>query len=235
MRFSAAPWWGIPLDAWSIETYYYVTMIQFKRNQIEEAISRLSGEKSANPSSELQTRIKRLLDLDRSLPRDSKSKRPELANFAFYSSESPGKGTEVLFSNYEAFAILIGLQMLNHNWPQKFAVEMLRRLRRELEEQHKEILRLDPAELFDEERIRRDARPGDLAVNTVSPIFLLIWSDQRSAKDPAPSAGIYNNHDAFAVTKAKAGRSSTWLELTRPAHSLSAELSASLPRKRGRS
>jgi hypothetical protein len=209
-------------------------MLQFKRNQIEEAISRLSGEKSAKPSSELQTRIKRLLDLDRSLPRNSRSKRPELANYAFYSSESPGKGAEVSFSSYEAFAIMIGLQMLNHNWPQKFAVEMLRRLRRELEEQHKKILRLDPAELFDEERIRLDAQPGSRAVNTASPIFLLIWSDQRSANDPAPSAGVYNNHDAFAVTKAKAGRSSTWLELTRPAHSLSAQLSASLPRKRGR-
>jgi hypothetical protein len=209
-------------------------MKSFKRNQIEEATSRLFGEKSAKPSSELQTRIKRLLDLDRSLPRNCRSKRPELANYAFYSSESPGKGAEVSFSNYEAFAIMIGLQMLNHNWPQKFAVEMLRRLRRELEEQHKMILRLDPAELFDDERIRLDAQPGSLAVNTASPKFLLIWSDQRSADDPAPSAGIYNNHDAFAVTTAKAGRSSTWLELTRPAHALSAQLSASLPRKRGR-
>jgi hypothetical protein len=209
-------------------------MIQFKRNQIEEAISRLSGEKLAKPSSELQTRIKRLLDLDRRLPRNSRSKRTELQNYAFYSGKSPGKGAEVSFSSYEVFAIMIGLQMLNHNWPQKFAVEMLRRLRRELEEQHKKILRLDPAELFDDERIRLDAQPGSLAVNTASPIFLLIWSDQRSANDPAPSAGVYNTHHAFAVTNAKAGRSSTWLELTRPAHSLSAQLSASLPRKRGR-
>jgi hypothetical protein len=210
--------------------------MHYKRNQVEEAISHLFGEQAAKSSSGLRTRIKRLLDTDRSLPRNiRRSNRPEHANYAFYSSDSPGKGGEVSFSSYEAFAIMIGLQMLNHNWPQKFVVETLRRLRRELEEQHKEILRLDPAERFDEERIRLDAQPGTLVVNTASPIFLLIWSDQRSANYPAPSAGIYNNHDAFAVTIAKAGRSSTWLELTRPAHSLSAQLYASLPRKRGRS
>jgi hypothetical protein len=210
--------------------------MHYKRNQVEEAISHLFGEQAAKSSSGLRTRIKRLLDTDRSLPRNiRRSNRPEHANYAFYSTDSPGKGGEVSFSSYEAFAIMIGLQMLNHNWPQKFVVETLRRLRRELEEQHKEILRLDPAERFDEERIRLDAQPGTLVVNTASPIFLLIWSDQRSANYPAPSAGIYNNHDAFAVTIAKAGRSSTWLELTRLAHALSAQLSASLPRKRGRS
>jgi hypothetical protein len=209
-------------------------MESYKRNQIEEAISRFFGEKSAKPSSGLQTRIKRLLDLDRSLPRNTRSIRPELANYAFYSSDSPGKGTEVSFSKYEAFALMIGLQMLNHNWPQKFVVDTLRRLRPELQRQHKKILSLDPQELFDQEQIRLHAQSGSLAVNTDSAIFLLIWSDQRQANDPTPSAGIFNQQGAFAVLMDKVGRSSTWLELTRPAHSLSAQLSASLPRKRGR-
>jgi len=209
-------------------------MESYKRNQIEEAISRFFGEKSAKPSSGLQTRIKRLLDLDRSLPRNTRSIRPELANYAFYSSDSPGKGTEVSFSKYEAFALMIGLQMLNHNWPQKFVVDTLRGLRPELQRQHKKILSLDPQELFDQEQIRLHAQSGSLAVNTDSAIFLLIWSDQRQANDPTPSAGIFNQQGAFAVLMDKVGRSSTWLELTRPAHSLSAQLSASLPRKRGR-
>ena len=103
-----------------------IAQTQFKRNQIEEAISRLFGEQSADPSSGVRTRIKRLLDLDRSLPRNARSKRAKLANYAFFDSDSPGKGAEVLFSEYEAFALLIGLQMLNHNWPQRFAVETLR-------------------------------------------------------------------------------------------------------------
>jgi hypothetical protein len=210
-------------------------MEKYKRNQLEEAISRLFEEKSPDPRSGLRTRIKRLLDLDRSQPRNSRSNRPELANYAFYSSGSPGKGTEVSFSNYEAFAVMIGLQMLNHNWPQKFAVDTLRRFRHELEAQHKRILSLGPDGLFDERQIRLAAQPGSPAVNTASPIFLLIWSDQRSAKDPAPLAGIFDEQAAFRKTIEKAGRSSTWLELTRPAHSLSALLSKSLPRQRGRS
>jgi hypothetical protein len=207
----------------------------YKRNQVEEAISRFFGEKSAKPSSGLQTRIKRLMDLDRSLPRNTGSNSPEVANYAFYSSDSPGKGIEVSFSNYEAFALMIGLQMLNHNWPQKFAVDTLRRFRHQLEAQHKRILSLGPEQLFDEKQIRLAARPGSPAVNTASPIFLLIWSDQRSAKDPTPSAGIFDERAAFRITIEKAGRSSTWLELTKPAHLLSALLSKSLRRQRGRS
>jgi hypothetical protein len=214
-------------------------MKHYKRNQVEEAISRIFGEQSADPSSGLRTRIKRLLDLDRSLPRNSRSNRPELANYAFYRSDSPGKGAEVSFSDYEAFALMIGLQMLNHNWPQKFAVETLRRYRRDLEGRHKNILSLDSEKLFDEKQIRASARAGSPAVSSTSPTFFLIWSDDRYSKDPAavaPSARIFDDENtALKFTLEKAGRSTTWLELTKPAHALSNELSRSLPRKRGRS
>jgi len=214
-------------------------MRHYKRNQIEEAISRLFGEQSAEPSSGLRTRIKRLLDTDRGLGRNTRANRPELANYAFYSSDSPGKGAEVSFSNYEAFALMIGLQMLNHNWPQMFAVETLRLNRSELEERHTHILSRDPKMLFDEKRIRLAAKPGRPVLKTASPVFLLIWSDNRYFKDPAavaPSAKIFDDEDtALRFTLGKAGRSTTWLELTKPAHVLSSELSRTLPRKRGRS
>ena len=39
----------------------------FKRNQVEEAISRAIGESSAEPSATLKARLKRLLDVDRKL------------------------------------------------------------------------------------------------------------------------------------------------------------------------
>jgi len=71
---------------------------------------------------------------------------------AFFSGRSPGKGTEVRFSAYEAFALMIGLQMLNHNWLQKFVVETLRRLRPRLEKEHRKILRRDPAKPLDREQ-----------------------------------------------------------------------------------
>jgi hypothetical protein len=41
----------------------------YKRNQIEEAIGRMFDPNCARPPSELRTRIKRLLELDRSIGR----------------------------------------------------------------------------------------------------------------------------------------------------------------------
>src|SRR5262245_27891753 len=119
--------------------YDSVSMV-YKRNQIEEAISLMFEERSAEPSSTLRTRIKRLLDADRALGRNSRAKDPLLASYAFYGDDSPGRGADVLFSDYEAFALLLGMQMLNHNWPQSFAVETLRRHRPRLESTHQDIL-----------------------------------------------------------------------------------------------
>jgi hypothetical protein len=211
----------------------------YKRNQVEEAISRMFEEQSVKPSSELRTRIKRLLDADRSLGRNARSDKQELRNYAFFSSDAPGKGTEVLFSDYEAFALLIGLQMLNHRWPQMFAVDTLRRYRRELEKRHANILSSDPKTLFDETQLRLAAQPGRPALRTTSPVFLMIWSDHRYANDPAviaPSAKIFDDEaESIKVSRAQAGRSTTWFELTRSAFALSSALSETLPRRRGRS
>jgi hypothetical protein len=214
-------------------------MKHYKRNQIDEAISRLSGEQTAEPGSGLRTRIKRLLDLDRSLPRNTRSNRPERADYAFYGSDSPGKGAEVSFSEYEAFAVMIGLQMLNHNWPQKFVVETLRRYRQELEGRHKTILRRDPDKIFDDKQVRASARAGSLAVSATSPMFLLIWSDDRHSRDSHPAAASAKMFDdeitALKFTREKVGRSTTWLEMTQLAQALSRELTKTLPKKRGRS
>jgi hypothetical protein len=128
--------------------------------------------------------------------------------------------------------------MLNHGWPQMFAVDTLRRCRRELEKRHANILSLDPKTLFDETQIRLAAQPGRPALGTTAPVFLLIWSDQKYAKDPAtiaPSAKIFDDEAAaFKICREKAGRSTTWLELTRSATSLSSALSKTHPRLRGR-
>jgi hypothetical protein len=123
--------------------------------------------------------------------------------------------------------------MLNHNW---LVVETLRRLRPQLERQHRTILRRGPAQLRDDDQGMLGARPGELALAAVpSPVFLLIWSDQRAAENPAPSAEIvYDIQTAFRRTTDKAGRSSTWIELTKSAHLLSEQLSRTAPRKRGR-
>ena len=82
------------------------------------------------------------------------------ANFAFYGSDSPGRGVEVWFSDYEAFALMIGLRLLQHRWPQSFPVAVLRRLRPELAREHARILKQDPKILFDDRRIREKRTTG---------------------------------------------------------------------------
>jgi hypothetical protein len=214
-------------------------MLEYKRNQVEEAISRTFGEQSARPSSELRTRLKRLLEMDRSLGRNARSADPELANYAFYSSDSPGRGVEVWFSNYEAFALMTGLRLLQHRWPQSFPVAVLRRLRPQLEREHARILKQDPKILFDHKRIRENARPGDLYVDNTDPVFLTIVSGQdypgEGPTGALPCAVCRGTEHVYKFVKQQSARSCSSTDLVTPAHALLSQLSKVQPRKRGRS
>jgi hypothetical protein len=214
-------------------------MLEYKRNQVEEAISRAFGEQSARPSSELRTRLKRLLDTDRSLGRNSRSADPERAIYAFYGSDSPGRGVEVWFSDYEAFALMTGLRLLQHRWPQSFPVAVLRRLRPELEREHARILKQDPKILFDHERIRENARPGDLYFDNTDPVFLTIVSGQDHPKEGStgalPCAVCRGMEQVCKFVKQQSARSYSLNELVTPAHALLSQLSKVQPRRRGRS
>jgi hypothetical protein len=63
--------------------------MSYKRNQIEEAMARVFVPNCQKPPSELRTRIKRLLELDRSIGRNLRSKNAEEANFEFFSEGHP--------------------------------------------------------------------------------------------------------------------------------------------------
>jgi hypothetical protein len=156
-------------------------VMSYKRNQIEEAIARIFAPKSEEPPSELRTRIKRLLDLDRSIGRKPRSKDAEEANFGFFSAEASGTGADTSFSEYEAFALLNGLRIMGHGWPQGFAVSIMRRVRPDLEKEHARFLRQDPVELFDQRAIRARAREGDIAVDNTDPVFLTLASKEERA------------------------------------------------------
>lgn len=214
-------------------------MLLYKRNQVEEAISQTFQEQSAKPSSELRTRLKRLLDRDRSSSRKARSIDPEGAKYAFYSSDSPGRGVEIGFSEYEAFALLTGLRLLQHGWPQSFAVAVMRRVRPELEPQHARIVKQDPIKLFDKKVIRENARPGDLYVDNTDPVFLTIISRQEPAKKGRvgiPPCGICRGMaEVSKFLKQQAALSWTVFDLVTPAHALAKQLSKAQPRKRGRS
>jgi hypothetical protein len=103
-----------------------------KRNQLEAAIAVVLEGRSEKMGSQLHSRMKRLLETDRALSRNKRSADPERANFAFYSQNMPGRGSENWFSAYEAFALMTGLRLRRHGWPQQFVVALLRRIRPEL-------------------------------------------------------------------------------------------------------
>jgi hypothetical protein len=132
--------------------------MSYKRNQIEDAITGISISKYEKPPPELRTRIKRLLELDRSIGRKLRSKDPEEANFGFFSEEAPGTGADISFSEYEAFALLNGLRIMGHGWPQGFAVSIMRRVRLDLEREHGRILRQPPEKLFDKRYAKEPLR-----------------------------------------------------------------------------
>ena len=166
----------------------------FKRNQVEEAIASVLQPGSTKLDPRMSSRVRRLLVVDRDRGRQKRSSDPEKANFAFYSAEGPGRGYENQFSAYEAFALLTGLHLMGHGWPQQFAVGVLRRLRPELERQHARILRQAPSVLFNERQMVVEAKPGDMAFGNVNPMFIVIVSEQghnnRSPLSSVAASGV---------------------------------------------
>ena len=207
-------------------------MENYKRNQMEEAISVALGQ-GLPPSDVLQTKLKRLLDTDRNLDRKPRSKDPELASYAFYSGDAPGRGSEVRFSSYEVFALLQALHLMEHGSTQARAVAILRRARPALEPKHAAILRWDPAELFDEQKIREAARPGSLAVWSTRPVFLVIASPKGAERSSAVEA-VLEADQLMPFSRKLPGYLVSITELTRTAHDLRYALAKTEPSKRGR-
>jgi len=212
-------------------------MEAYKRNQVLEAIAVTLGE-GPTPSEVVRTAVKRLLDTDRHLKRSPRSNNPERANYAFFSSEAPGSGVEVLFSSYEVFALLLGVDLMKHRWPQGTAVKILRQARPLLEPKHAEILSWNPEELFDWEKVVERARPGDLAVATTHPVSMVICSrlgrPVDHASDETREVAVLENGELMPFIRREAGISSTIIELTRLAHDLKDALAKTTPSKRGR-
>ena len=214
-------------------------MSHYKRNQVEESIAATLQKAGAEPAADLRTRMKRLLETDRALATDDAAGllRP---GYAFYTGAAPGRGVEVWFSPYEAFALFLGVLLQQHRWPQGTAVRILRQARPKLEPEHARILALAPDRLFDEVRVRRRMTRGRPAFETNNPSFLAIataWGSRADA-DAAPHAlAVCAGEEElmkFRRRNAPAGSSMTVLELTAPAHRLAACLDQTKPKTRGR-
>lgn len=214
-------------------------MSGYKRNQVEEAISGVLDPRSPKPTTEVRTRLKRLLETDRALGWSPRSSDPERANYAFYSSDAPGSGVEIRFSGYEAFALLTGLRLMANGWPQSFAVSVMRRVRAKLEQEHARILGMDTKALFDQEKIRQSAKPGDMAFDVTDPVLLTIISKWGARPDqeiePSACAIARGPSEAMKFWKQAGGTgAATMFELAALAHRLGITLARTPPVRRGR-
>lgn len=219
-----------------VEVRTYVSMVGYKRNQVEEAIATafLSVPK---PPLELRNKLKRLLDTDRALGRNSRASEPLESTFAFFSDDAPGSGFEVRFAPYEAFALMTSWRLLEHGWPQQTAVEILRQARRELEPEHARILRLDPARLFDQSKIRDKAQPGDPYTGSAEESFLVLLTRAgRNLVDGLSSRSVRvcpNQQELAEFVRGGGAGSWTSLGLTQAAFMLQGALDKTVPSKRG--
>ena len=162
----------------------------YKRNQIEEAIFRTFGAREERRN-ELKFRIKRLLVTDRRLGRNTRSPKEEDQDYAFFGQEPPGSGNEILFTTYQAFALLTAVILLEHGLPQASVVRVMRRVRRQFEAAHADIMRKDPCTLFDQQAILAQAKPGMIATNNTDPVFLVFVRLTASSVDEQTAVALW--------------------------------------------
>jgi hypothetical protein len=199
-------------------------MVGYKRNQVEAAISRVVGASASRPPKGLRHRLKRLLDTDRTLVRNSGS--------AYAFGGAPGSGVEVRFSAYEAFALLVAFKLLEHGFPQQKAVLALRRIRPALEPEHKRTLERDRKHLFNQDALQPS--PGQLVTGSTDPVFLVIRTQEKRAATSLESIRICHGETELMQFIKAALASYTIFELTRSAHLLDDHLAKTEPSQRGR-
>lgn len=203
--------------------------MNLKRSQVEDAICKSNGARGA-ARRQLLARAKRLLDIDRTLRPNRDGGR-----YAFFSDRRPGTGQEVLFSEYEAFALYAALILAAHGVPHADLVQIFRQLRSELEAQHRAILNrpIDPhLDLAEAVRIKK-------AVVIEDPRFIaLTQGDTKqvpfSTKSGLTAEILFGNEGWLNFLERNKGQSITTLELAMIAHLLHATLQEIEPRRKGR-
>ena len=150
----------------------------FTRGQVEWAIAQATDRTQGpggEPRHDLKMKLKRLLDLDRKKGIDAAQAWPEFRRFAFLEGGLPGKGLAISYTPYDAFALLLGLHLLGSNVPQMAVIRLLRRIRRELEQEHELIVRLSPERLAQNKHdLERKIRGGLLVEDPRKMVFLIL-------------------------------------------------------------
>jgi len=210
----------------------------FKRNQVEEAILRALGARDTR-AAELKLRLHRLLVVDRRLGRGKRTRDGAGDRYAFYSQEPPGSGVEVMFSGYEAFALLVAIMLLEHGIPQATVVSILQQVRGDLATAHARRLQMNRKALFNPPAVRATIKPGMIATDNTAPVFLAFVRLSGSEVDGKVREAItvcrgHAELVAFITKHSLPGLGATFFELVSLMWKLADNLEQTQPIKRGR-
>jgi hypothetical protein len=146
-------------------------MKTFKANQVRHAIAQTLGGEGER-AQQIELRLRRLVAADRSLGCQPRSAQTLERHYAFYNGESLGSGADMQYSQYEAFALLAGVLLLEHGLPQLTVAKLLRNVREQLQAAHTSSLTKNPDKIFDEQEIQKRAQPGIFAFYSTDPVTL---------------------------------------------------------------
>lgn len=220
----------------------------YKRDQIDQAIAIASG---ISPQHEpkrfaaLKVELKRLLDRDRRQEQETPRGRP--IRRAFHDGPPPGRGIDVMYSGYEAFALLVALRLMRGGLTQARAVNFLRDLRVLLAGSHYEILQTSRAQLRpyeDDDERSRLVRDGFLVDDADKMVYLVALAGEKAEAFDLPSPAdkpvsgnicrtVRELQDRL-VGASHEGHALIVVELVNAAHQLAHYLDRIEPRARGR-
>jgi hypothetical protein len=195
-------------------------MSGYKFSQVVFAICRTSAGELAERS--VHFRLKRLLALDRSELRRK-------LRFAFFDKKPQGKGVDILFSAYEAFALFLANSMLEARFPQLTVLRLLRQARSQLSEAYERCLELpERFEATTEDDPWISGYPMLVVVGARNPSFGL--------RDVSPFAVCMTDIKRREFTKEydKPGVGFSFFPLARPANLLTKYLTEAPVQRRGR-
>ncbi|GJE61111.1 hypothetical protein [Methylobacterium trifolii] len=223
--------------------------ITYKRDQVEGAVACSSGEtlfdRHQRPT-RLKVDLKRLLDLDRAQAEDL---HPAVSpRYAFHNGPPPGRGTDVVYGTYDAYALLIGLRLLRGGLPQGRAVSFMREIREPLEALLAKTLLKEPGQVrqdLGEAELLNAVRSGHLIGEAEEMVFLVMLAGESAqafeitAKSGETVSGniCFGSPDLLGhmVGASHNGNAAIVVELVNAAHRLRHYLERAPTRTRGRS
>lgn len=220
---------------------------RYQRNQIEEALAyALHDRPPVQPT--LRLEVKRLLDTDRKIGINPRSKTPDFRHLAFVSHRPEGTGFTIEYTEYDVFSIYVGTKLLRAGFTQLKVATLMRRLRPALAAKHQEILFWQPASLLDNEPdvdLETSVSEGQLVKTLENMVCLVLPTGKCSGlafktqadQNQGRPANIAQGKDAIEdrlQTELAFGATPIAIELVNPTHRLAYWLRRTERLERGR-